>query len=50
MKEAFKVIFVIYTIIATVFTVWFLASWADVVLNPLRQPWNFFDVVLNFFK
>lgn len=46
--KVLNIIYSIYIIAVIAVCIWFLASWADVVINPLRQEWNFFDLVLSY--
>ncbi len=43
---ALKIIYCVFAVICVVIAFWAFASWVDVVLNPLRQAWNFWDILL----
>ena len=49
MRTALKVAYIVYIVVAIAITAWVLASWLDVVVNPLHQPWNFFDIIVEAF-
>ena len=49
MRTALKVAYIVYIVVAIAITAWVFASWLDVVVNSLHQPWNFFDIIVEAF-
>lgn len=43
-----KAIYCICFIAGIAFCVWAFASYIDAVINPLRQAWNLFDLILSY--
>lgn len=42
-----KALYYIYGIVCIAIFIWFFASYIDAVINPLRQSWNLFDLILS---
>ena len=43
---ALKIIYCVVMAICVVIAFWAITSYIDALINPLRQAWNFWDLIL----